>query len=48
LPRLSPFTVKFCSVTLVRGGESCPVELKLNTVPTFCQAAWVPVALELF
>ena len=47
LPRLSPFTVRFCSVTLEIGGLSSPLELKVNVVPTFCHAACVPVALEL-
>ena len=47
LPRLSPFTVRFCSVTLEMGGVNSPLELNVNMVPTFCHAASVPVAFEL-
>ena len=44
---MSPFTVRFCSVTLEIGGLNSPLELNVNVVPTFCQAACVPVAFEL-
>ena len=47
LPSESPLTVRFCSVRLEIGGVSSPFELNVKVVPTFCQAACVPVAVEL-
>src|SRR5579863_7647508 len=48
LLNVSPLTVRLGRLSaLVVGWTRCPLELKMKLVPTFCQAACVPVAFEL-